>query len=101
MAPASAVCTVRVDDSGPRRTVDDADGDLEKTFDADDVSGVSTNDDDSVLTVTVDTSYELQAGDRLHLRYEGANNPDAAGEYDVRVRINDAGWTAGTFAVGG
>lgn len=91
MAPASAVCTVRVDDSGPRRTVDDAD----------DVSGVSTNDDDSVLTVTVDTSYELQAGDRLHLRYEGANNPDAAGEYDVRVRINDAGWTAGTFAVGG
>ena len=79
----------------------DADGDLERTFEADDVSGVNTNDDDSVLTVTLDTGYELQEGDRIHLRYEGANNPDAAGEYDVRVRINDAGWTEGTLSIDG
>lgn len=77
----------------------DADGDLDETFDAADVSGVNTNDDDSVLTVTFDTGYELQDGDRVHLRYEGANNPDAAGEYDVRVRINDAGWTDGTLVI--
>lgn len=79
----------------------DGDGDLEETFDADDVSGVNTNDDDSELTVSLDTGYELQAGDRLHLRYEGADNPDSAGEYDVSVRINDAEWTEGTLAIEG
>lgn len=77
----------------------DGDGDLEETFDADGVSGVNTNDDNSDLTVTFDTGYELDAGDRVHLRYEGANNPDAAGEYDVSVRINDAGWTEGTLTI--
>ena len=79
----------------------DGDGDLEETFDADDVSGVNTNDDDSDLTVSLDTGYELQAGDRLHLRYEGVDNPDSAGEYDVSVRINDAEWTEGTLAIEG
>jgi hypothetical protein len=49
--------------------------------------------------VTFDTGYTLDAGDRVHLRYEGANNPDAAGEYDVSVRINDAGWTEGTLTI--
>ena len=79
----------------------DADGDLEETFDVDDVSGVNTNDDNSRLTVTFDTGYELDAGDRVHLRYEKANNPDATGEYDVSVRINDAAWTDGTLAIEG
>ena len=77
----------------------DADGDLEETFDADDVSGVNTNDDNSILTVTFDTGYELQDGDRVHLRYEGANNPDTAGEYDVSVRLNGAAWTDGTLTI--
>ena len=69
--------------------------------DADDISGVNTNDDDSVLTVTFDTGYELQDGDRVHLRYDGASNPDAPGEYDVSVRINDAEWTDGTLTIEG
>ncbi len=62
---------------------------------------MNTNDDDSVLTVTFDTGYELDEGDRLHLRYDEADNPDSAGEYDLSVRINDAGWTDGTLAIEG
>lgn len=77
----------------------DDDGDLEETFDSDDVSGVNTNDDNSVLTVSLDTEYELTDGDRVQLRYEEADNPDSAGEYNVSVRLNDAEWTDGKLVI--
>lgn len=78
----------------------DADGTIERTFDSSDVSGVNTNDDDSVLTVTLDTGYTLSDGDRVKIRYGGADNPDAAGEYDVSVTINGAQSESGTLRVG-
>lgn len=79
----------------------DADGSFERTFDADDVSGVGTNDDDSRLTVTFDTGYTLSAGDRVTLRYDGADNPESAGEYNVTVTLNDPDQTEdGTLVVG-
>ncbi|WP_311171220.1 type IV pilin N-terminal domain-containing protein [Halobellus ordinarius] len=79
----------------------DADGDLEETFGEGDISGVNTNDDDSVLTVTFETGYELRADDRVHLRYGAAENPDSAGEYDVSARVNDAAWVTGRLVIDG
>lgn len=78
----------------------DADGDLERTFDESDVSGVNTNDDDSEMTVAFDTGYELSSGDRVRIRYEDAENPDAAGEYDVTVTLNGVQSVDGVFVVG-
>lgn len=77
----------------------DADGELEATFDESDVSGVNTNDDDSELTVTFETGTTLDTGDRVVLRYEGANNPDSAGEYDVSVTLNEEQTLEGSLVV--
>ncbi len=75
----------------------DADGDLERTVDENDVSGVNLG-DDSVPTVTFDAGYTLSTDDR-QIRYEGADNPDSAGEYDVSVTLNDGQTTDGTLSV--
>lgn len=79
----------------------DRDGAFEQSFDADDVSGIGTNDDNSRLSLTLDTSYTLSEGDRLTVRYEGGDNPDSAGEYNVTVTLNDPAQTEeGTLVVG-
>lgn len=78
----------------------DEDGDFERTFDEDDVSGVNTNDDDSELTVTFDTATTLSAGERVTVRYDEAVNPDAAGEYAVSVTLNGDQTETGTLVVG-
>lgn len=79
----------------------DSDGADEQSFDSDDISGIGTNNDNSRLTVTLDTGYTLSEGDRVTLRYEGADNPDSAGEYNVTVRLNDPEQTnEGTLVVG-
>lgn len=74
-----SVLTVGVDTDG--------DGDPEETFDGSD-PGVNTNDDNSELTLTFDVDYTLAEGDRVQIRYGGADNPDSAGEYDVSVTLN-------------
>lgn len=78
----------------------DGDGDLEESFDEDDVSGVNTNDDDSELTVGLDTAYTLASGDRVTVRYDDAKNPDVAGDYDVSVTVNGEQTTDGTLTIG-
>lgn len=77
----------------------DDDGDLEETFDEDDVSGVGLNDDDSRLEITFDTAYTLSTDDRVQVRYEGAENPDNAGEYDVSVELNGVQTEDGTLVI--
>lgn len=91
IAKHEAVLTVGVDA--------DADGNLERTFDEDDVSGVGLNDDDSRVTITFDTGYTLADGDRVKVRFEGANNPDDDGDYAVSVTLNGAQTTDGTLTI--
>lgn len=79
----------------------DGDGAFEQSFDSDDVSGIGTNDDNSRLSLTLDTDYTLSEGDRLTVRYEGGDNPDSVGEYNVSVTLNDPAQTEeGTLVVG-
>lgn len=77
----------------------DGDGEYEHTFDENDVAGVNTNNDNSELTISFDTGFTLSEGDRVTVRYEGADNPDDAGEYDVTVTLNDVQTETGTLVV--
>lgn len=86
------ILTIGVDTNG--------DGSLERTFDESDISGVNTNDDNSELTVTFDIGYTFDEGDRVKIRYEGVNNPDAAGDYAVSVTLNGAQTEDGTLTIG-
>lgn len=78
----------------------DGNGDSEETFDESDVSGVNVNDGNSRLTVAFDTEYALAADDRVKIRYEGATNPDTAGDYDVSATLNGGQTTEGVLTVG-
>jgi hypothetical protein len=64
----------------------DDDGEVDRTFDADAVSGVNNN--DYSFDVTLDSGYTLEEGDAVVVRYPGVTNPDDPGEYPVAVRLN-------------
>lgn len=66
----------------------EGDGELERTFDETQVSGVNNN--TYSFEVTLDTDYTLQEGDVVLLTYPAIDNPDTPGEYAVDVRLNDA-----------
>jgi len=65
----------------------DGDGEAERTFDEEDISGVNNN--DFSYEITLDTGYTLQSGDIVMIEYPDIDNPDESGEYVVEVQLND------------
>jgi len=76
----------------------DGDGEAERTFDEEDISGVNNN--DFSFTVTLDSGYTLQNGDVVTVEYPDTDNPSESGEYVVEIQINDEQTTDASITIG-
>lgn len=74
-----------------------ADGEIDERFDANDVSGVNNN--AYSFDVTLDTDYTLESGDVVVVTYPAVENPSAAGEYEVEVRLNERQSATGNVTI--
>jgi PGF-CTERM protein len=91
------ITTIGIDDDG-----DDANETIDREVGMH-VESVSASDDGTLLTVSLDGSDGIEAGDELVVVYENARNPDA-GEWEVGLDIDpqsSGGETTATLALGG
>jgi FlaG/FlaF family flagellin (archaellin) len=92
---ASAVSGSDIDQVGIDR---DGDGQLEEDAMVD-LSGLSTSDDGSTLTITFGGNHDLEVGYWIVLDVSDLENPDTTGEYSVSVDVNGDVIKQGTLEI--